>query len=304
MKRDNIVFDVMFRAANLKQQIFTNGFDDKTEILNRNGMPVLTLPVGGLNFATSRGYGEIDRGFENLSYLQSNEEKQYHFNLEEKKLTEMKSYSLRGALSSNLVKGWSCESDGYFILDNNMVAIHDSAYDKVELNGTLIMAKRKVEDEGWILTKYHIYDGKGQKVLPYYVDNIAPHYNGIYRVTVNNKIGYMDFNGKWLIEPKYNVIDYDFDRRDEDMKYLLQIVSLNGKKGIIDLDNNLQQLIPCKYAQLKVIPNTKGQYYVASTSKKHHGIIDINGNIIRPIVEVNDYYYVFFEGVEKEFQEL
>jgi len=299
VKRDNIEFDVMFRAANLNQQIFTNGFDDKTEILDRNGKPILVVPVGNLNFATSRGYYEIDRGFENVHYFECYKEN-YHFNLEEKKITKMESYDLRGALSSNLVKVWDNENHNLLILDNNMMAIHDSAYNDIELNGTLIIAGRKEGYNGWYnssSSKYHIYNGEGQKVLPYYVSDVAPHYNGIYRVVVNNKIGYMDASGKWLIEPKYDVIDINFDRRDKDMKYLLQIVSLNGKMGLIDLDNNFKQLIPCKYADINVIPETNGQYYIVSTSYNYYGVVDIHGNIIRPFETIS--YYDLFDEVQK-----
>ncbi|TAJ05805.1 hypothetical protein DMA11_23005 [Marinilabiliaceae bacterium JC017] len=302
VKRDNIVFDVMFRAANPNQQIFTNGFDDKTEILNRNGKPVLIVPVGELNFATSRGYYEIDRGFENVHYLECYDEN-YHFNFEKKKVTKMKSYGLRGALSSNLVKVWDNENRNLLILDNNMIAIHDSTYSDIELNGTLIIAKRQEGYSNWYNSsslKCHIYDSKGQKVLPYYVSDVAPHYNGIYRVVVNDKIGYMDASGKWLIEPKYDVLDIDFDRRDKDMKYLLQIVSLNGKIGLIDLDNNLKPLIPCKYTDLNVIPETNGQYYIVSTSYNYYGVIDIDGNIIRPFETIS--YYDLFDEVLKAYQ--
>lgn len=299
VKRDDIVFEEMFRDANPNQKIFTNEFDDKTEILDRNGKSVLKIPVGELNFATSRGYYEIDRGFENVHYLQKYQE-DYHFNFEQKKLEKMKSYELRGALSSSLVKVWDRDSRNFLILDGNMTPIHDSTYLDVQLNGKLIIAKRQEGNSIWnssALSKYHIYNNKGQKIYPDYVSDIAPHYNGIYRVGVDDKIGYMDSNGEWLIEPKYDLLDINFDRRDEDMKYLLQIVSENGKIGLIDLDNNLKQLLPCKYTDLGLIPETNGQYYIVSTRYKYYGVIDIHGNIIRPFETID--FFDLYEEIQK-----
>ncbi|QZT37085.1 hypothetical protein K5X82_17900 [Halosquirtibacter xylanolyticus] len=301
LKRDNIVFDAMFRAANPNQQLFTNGFNDKTEILNRKGEVVHKLPIGQLNFATSRSYNSIDRGFENVHYLKNSEEN-YHFDIEKKSITKMNTYSLKGALSSNLVKVWDNKNYNLCILDKNMIAINDSTYDKIELNGELIIAKKlQCRLYNTSIFKCHIYDGNGQKVLPYYVTSVAPHYKGIYRVTVNNKIGYMASTGEWLIKPKYDMLDIGFDRRDEDMKYFLQMVSLNGKMGLIDLDNHLKQLIPCKYEELIVIPETNGQFYIASSSYNYCGVIDINGKIISPFktISYNNLYNEFIKTIQK-----
>ena len=117
-----------------------------------------------------------------------------------------------------------------------------------------------------VLTAFRTADGKwgfqkgGKTVVEAKFDNVQPFKNGVARIKVNDKFGYIDESGKTLIEPKYEeagrfsegmapvklddkfgfvdrtgkvVLEAKYDRADE-FGGGYAIVEMDGKQGYID----------------------------------------------------------------------
>lgn len=114
----------------------------------------------------------------------------------------------------------------YGLKKENGDIITDAIYDELEIcsNG-LVMAKT---DHGW-----GIIDKKGKIVLDCIYDEIS-YSRGKFYVTLDNKIGVADQNGKLVIKPKYESMEelYQFKQIEKDLSGYCHYIIWRNKEGI------------------------------------------------------------------------
>jgi hypothetical protein len=161
-----------------------------------------------------------------------------------------------------------------------MEPISKEVFEKVRQTGNLIAAQfNRLET--------FLFDLKGNLIMPEPVERISPDYKGIYRVTLltpnyNRIEGFINQSGEWIVEPNYHFVNQRYDRRDPDLKALLQIVKNRDGYGILDLDQNARISVPCRYHYIAPVPGSGAQLYIARLDGKY-GIIDVKGNVIHPL---------------------
>ena len=189
-------------------------------------------------------------------------------------------------ISSNLMYEKSVlkyEKDGkYGLINFEGKKITKPIYDTIEglpyKEGELLVKK----DE-----KYGVINIKGNKLVNIEYDKIAV--DGYYTPDSNYKYagyiisnttdegyryGYINYDGKLLLEPEYNQLSRVIGIEDNENAYIL--CAKNGQYGII---KNTEELIKNEYQSIEYDESSK--VFTLEKSKKY-GIADLNGNIIVP----------------------
>ena len=175
------------------------------------------------------------------------------------------------------------EKDGkYGLINFEGKKITKPIYDTIEglpyKEGELLVKK----DE-----KYGVINIKGNKLVNIEYDKIAV--DGYYTPDSNYKYagyiisnttdegyryGYINYDGKLLLEPEYNQLSRVIGIEDNENAYIL--CAKNGQYGII---KNTEELIKNEYQSIEYDESSK--VFTLEKSKKY-GIADLNGNIIVP----------------------
>ena len=117
--------------------------------------------------------------------------------------------------------------------------------------------------------KWGFINKNGKEVIPIKYDDVHDFSEGLARVELNGKYGYINKNGKEVIPIKYDDVD-DFSEG-------LARVELNGKYGYIN--KNGKEVIPIKYDVIDYF--SEGLVWVELNGKK--GFVDKSGKEVMPL---------------------
>lgn len=157
---------------------------------------------------------------------------------------------------------------------------------KMGENRVETMPSKKYDDvdsfkEGFAIVslneKYGFIDQQGKEVIPLKYDDVFSFSEGLARVKLNGKFGFVDQKGKEIIPLKYEHA-YFFGEG-------LVAVKLNGKYGFID--KNGKEVIPLKYDDATIFSG--GLATVQLNGK--YGSIDKTEKVVIPFKYENSYYF-------------
>ncbi|MEC4049104.1 WG repeat-containing protein [Flavobacterium sp. SUN046] len=165
-----------------------------------------------------------------------------------------------------------------------------------------------------------IYENKlGETLFEINSNKLSYFKNGLCKIKINNKYGFIDRLGKIIIEPIYEVAkDFEFGKALVLRNHIWYIIDKKGTELMIIYDNNnspemklilgfdyrgfmnikcdnekyklintdLKEIIPCGYDQIKVL---KKVIYVEKDAKV--GLFDWSGNATLPLVFEQIFYY-------------
>lgn len=117
--------------------------------------------------------------------------------------------------------------------------------------------------------KSYIIDTDNNIVLKLNSNKYVKFENGLVQIRKDNKVGFIDKSGKWVIEPKFDMVLRGFNEAG------FAIVEINRKYGTIDKQGNF--IIEPNYLGI-------GRYsegtMSATNDEGKEGLIDKNGNIV------------------------
>lgn len=153
----------------------------------------------------------------------------------------------------------------YQFLDGNLKPLTKPIYQEVyNFDNQLILVKKN--------EKYGILDYKLNEILPIKYDSIDYNdaYNGLYPISFNNKIGYIDNQGKIVIPLVYDYAE-PFNGR-------LAKVSSNGKTKYIDQNN--KQVIPVFLDQDDNFEYSPHKHLIVVKTDGKYGLYDDYGKTL------------------------
>ncbi len=126
--------------------------------------------------------------------------------------------------------------------------------------------------------KWGFIDESGREVVPCKYDEIGTFIDGLAIIGIDSKYGYIDKKGKELVPCKYDDIAYFFsiDGRAS--------VKLNGKTGCVDKTG--REIVPCKYDEIGVFSEELARVKL----NDRYGFVDSTGKVVIPL-KYDDIYW-------------
>lgn len=131
-----------------------------------------------------------------------------------------------------------------------------------------------------IADKEGVVDENGKFIIPPKYDSICQFDKNLWRVSLNEKYGLIDNDCNIIWDLKYDSINFLYNNEG-------YLVSLNGIYGIIDI--NEKEIMPLKYDNLIKSYINQNCFYATLNGKK--GIINLKNEIIIPF-EYEDIFYL------------
>ncbi|BBM82162.1 WG repeat-containing protein [Candidatus Uabimicrobium amorphum] len=173
------------------------------------------------------------------------------------------------------------EGKGFGVIDknNNWVIAPQKEFSSIghAINGRILALKLI----GGVL-KAGCYDTRGNKIIPFKYDLVAPERQGLMLVKLHNKHGYIDRNGN-------SVIKIEFDEA-EPFSFGAACVKKDGKHGFIDRKG--AYIVPLSYDY--AFPFHDGLAQVGKTVEKEgektivYGYINPKGKVVIPLTLTGD----------------
>ena len=164
-----------------------------------------------------------------------------------------------------------CDNGKYGFINDHGEPICDIIYDSCVHDESIYLAVK--QNGKWAYMKQ-----SGEMVTPFMFDNVSPFQdNGYARVGVDGKDGIINLQGEWVVEPKYDHIDYEI-KHFPDIDQTLVRVTNQKKDGIINLRG--EELIPCKYDSLWGWEDSEG--YIPARKDGKWGFITLEDKIAIP----------------------
>lgn len=164
-----------------------------------------------------------------------------------------------------------CDNGKYGFINDHGEPICDIIYDSCVHDESIYLAVK--QNGKWAYMKQ-----SGEMVTPFMFDNVSPFQdNGYARVGVDGKEGVINLQGEWVVEPKYDHIDYRIQHFPEIDQTLVRVTN-QKKDGIINLRG--EELIPCKYESLWGWEDSEG--YIPARKDGKCGFITLEDKIAIP----------------------
>lgn len=164
-----------------------------------------------------------------------------------------------------------CDNGKYGFINDHGEPICDIIYDSCVHDESIYLAVK--QNGKWAYMKQ-----SGEMVTPFMFDNVSPFQdNGYARVGVDGKEGVINLQGEWVVEPKYDHIDYRIQHFPEIDQTLVRVTS-QKKDGIINIRG--EELIPCKYDSLWGWEDSEG--YIPARKDGKWGFITLEDKIAIP----------------------
>ena len=174
-----------------------------------------------------------------------------------------------------------CDNGKYGFINDHGEAICQAIYEDSVHNESDYMAV-KLGD------KWAYMDRNGKTITPFMFDSVSPFQDcGYARVSADGKDGIINLQAEWVVEPKYDHIDYSI-KHYPDIDQLLVGVRKDHQYGIINLRG--QELIPCEYDHL----HDYSEGLIAARKDGKHGFITIDNKIAIPFIYNGA--YSFYNG--------
>lgn len=138
--------------------------------------------------------------------------------------------------------------------------------------------------------KMGIMNAKGTVLFPLLYETIDTFHYGIARVVKEEKKGYVDTTGKWIIPPVYDDLNLFND-------FGLALALQNGKYGWINKKNEI--VIPFVYSQVLFDFNRNGQTAVSKDGKRY-GCINIENKVVLDFVYERMEFFDIYIWVKKD----
>ena len=179
-----------------------------------------------------------------------------------------------------------CDNGKYGFINDHGEPIGDIIYDSCVHDESIYMAVKL--DGKWAYMKQN-----GEMVTPFMFDNVSPFQdNGYAQVGVDGKEGIINLQGEWVVEPKYDHIDYRIKHFPEIDQTLVEVKCQN-KYGMINICG--EEIIPCKYDCFSFSLYSEG--YIPACKDGKWGFITIEDKVAIPFEY--DYANEFKDGVAR-----
>ena len=179
-----------------------------------------------------------------------------------------------------------CDNGKYGFINDHGEPICDIIYDSCVHDESIYLAVK--QNGKWAYMKQ-----SGEMVTPFMFDNVSPFQdNGYARVGVDGKDGIINLQGEWVVEPKYDDIDYRIQHFPEIDQTLVRVTS-QKKDGIINIHG--EEIIPCKYESFSFSLYSEG--YIPARKDGKWGFITIEDKVAIPFEY--DYANEFKDGVAR-----
>ena len=178
-----------------------------------------------------------------------------------------------------------CDNGKYGFINDHGEPICDIIYDSCVHDESIYLA---VKHNG----KWAYMKQSGELVTPFMFDNVSPFQdNGYARVGVDGKEGIINLQGEWVVEPKYDRIDYRIQHFPEIDQTLVRVTN-QKKEGIINISG--QELIPCKYDSFGLSRMVYSEGYIPARIDNKWGFITLEDKVAIPFEY--DYANEFTDG--------
>ncbi len=256
--------DITITNSRMHQNIFTNRFKNKTDIINKHGETIASFPKK-LEFINSIHMGI--RGYENTYYLVGNKNF-YHYDRSAKKIKKLPEVRRIEYLKDKLAYG--CTDNGYIIMDTCGNRTIDEYFKLIYGYKDAIIVQRKNLMHTVVLDN-------GTKLSNNEYSVIGAFNYGVAKAATNNSVIFINPEGNPINKDKY---DLQFIRTGESRIDDAQIVKRNNHYGLIDFKKAAKNTVPCIYKKIHHVHASRGRLYIAL--KEQYGVIDISGKVLVP----------------------